>query len=200
MFKRRLRTPVVFVCLVAAAIGACLDVKDDVTTSSEALTTNGLTATLTLPSDWPDGYNARVTFTNGGATSVTSWSLAIALNQSTVAAGPWECVGTIGGGTLTMGPNAGSPPLAPGGTFVCSFNGNHPGGIHNHPTLTSLTVNGGTRSGRHHGAAGTTGGGRAARGQRRHDRHRRHDRSAGARDDAAPATTPAATASIAWSV
>ena len=157
MFKRRLRTPVVIVCSVGAAIGACLDVKDDVTTSSEALTTNGLTATLTLPSDWPDGYNARVTFTNGGAASVTSWSLAIALNQSTVAAGPWECVGTISGGTLTMVPNAGSPPLAPGGTFVCSFNGNHPGGIHNHPTLTSLTVNGGTGAGGTTGSAGTTG-------------------------------------------
>jgi len=143
------------VASVLAGFAACVDIADDVTRSSEALTSNGVTATLTFPSDWMSGYNARVTFTNSTAVAVTSWQLTIALNQSTVAGGPWECASTINGGTLTMSPFSGSS-IPAGGSFVCTFNGNSTG-TNYHPTLTTLIVNGGTGAGGASGGGGTTG-------------------------------------------
>src|SRR5262245_34754628 len=99
---------IVSVASVVAGFAACVDLAADVTGSSEALTSNGVTATLTFPSDWMSGYNAKVTFTNANATAVSSWQLTIALNQSTIAGGPWECTSTLNGSTLTMSPFSGS--------------------------------------------------------------------------------------------
>jgi rhamnogalacturonan endolyase len=133
---------------------ACDDSPDDVTSSAEALTSNGVTATLALTADWQDGYTAKVTFSNSNAVAITSWQVTIALNQSTVSSGPWECASSINGSTLTMSPNGGSSIPVGNESFFCSFNGSHPGGTHNHPTLATLTVNGGTGAG---GASGSTG-------------------------------------------
>jgi len=151
--KAFVRGGVAVVASLLVGFSACVDTANDVSTSSDGLTSNGVTATISFPSDWMSGYNAHVDFTNSNSTAVTSWQLAIALNQSTVAGGPWECASTINGSTLTMSPSATGGTIPAGGTFTCTFNGTATGSNY-HPTLTSLTVNGGTGAG---GASGTTG-------------------------------------------
>ena len=59
--------------LAGACVGSPTDsANDNVGTTDQALTTNGVTATVATTSDWGGGYCASVTLTNGSSAAVTT--------------------------------------------------------------------------------------------------------------------------------
>jgi hypothetical protein len=109
--------------------------------SESALTSNGVTATLRLASDWGSGYCADIVVTNGSSATVSSWSVRVTLNQSTASA-PWNGTASGSSGTITVNPLDWNRSLAPRATATVGFCGSATGSNYR-PVLASLSVTGG---------------------------------------------------------
>ena len=102
-----------------------------------ALTTNGVTATMPVDS-WGAGYCANVTLANGSTSAVTSWTLVVSLNGTTVG-NVWGATTSASGGQLTLRPVDYNARIAPSASVTLGFCGTGSGT----PALQSLEVVGG---------------------------------------------------------
>jgi uncharacterized repeat protein (TIGR02543 family) len=132
--------------LLAAGLSACGGASDVPSSTAgalaQAVSANGATADLTFQSDWGAGYCANVVVTNGSASPVTSWTLVIELNQSTVSQQPWGATATQSGTQLTVKPVSYTAAIAPGTSVSFGFCGAATGSTYR-PALVSLAVVGG---------------------------------------------------------
>jgi hypothetical protein len=112
-------------------------------TTAGAVTTSGVTADISFQSDWTAGYCANVVLRNDSASAVTSWTVAIVLNQSTVSQQPWGGIATVSGGVMTVKPADYTTNIAPGTSVSFGFCGSSTGSNY-HPTLSSLSAVGGS--------------------------------------------------------
>jgi pectate lyase len=130
--------------LLAGTVTAC-DPQGEVPSgsarSAAALTTNGVNATMTVDS-WGGGYCASIVLANTSASAVTSWTLGIALNGSTVT-NAWGGATSVSAGQLTIRPVDYNANIAPNASATLGFCGS--GG--SQPALTSFEVVGGGGSG-----------------------------------------------------
>lgn len=85
--RRTVRRSLVSVSLVTLLFAACVDMSEDVqTTSSEvtSVTAGSVTATVTADGIWTGKYRARVTITNGSTQATKSWKLGINAGANSV--------------------------------------------------------------------------------------------------------------------
>ena len=143
--------------LVACGAGGADDGAASPTTgpAASAVTSNGVTATLSLQSDWTAGYCANVVLANAGTAPVTSWTLVIELYQATVSQSPWGATATRSGSQMTVRPVDYTATIAPGASVSFGFCGAATGSNYR-PALTSLAVVGGSLSQDLRPAAGET--------------------------------------------
>jgi hypothetical protein len=142
MPKIRSATLALLLGLAAAGCGAETNLPASAAATAQALTTNGVTATLSLQSDWGAGYCANVVLANGGTAPVTGWTLTAALNQSTVSS-VWSATYTQSGGVITLTPLDWNASIAPGASVSFGFCGTATG-TNYRPTLSTLSVTGGS--------------------------------------------------------
>jgi hypothetical protein len=128
----------------ATVIGACTESPDEDVSITEQAATNGtvlsgsVTATLTTTSDWGAGFCQSVSLKNTGS-AVTSWTLNLATNGASIS-NIWNATQTTSGTTMTVTPASHLASIPTNGTVEFGFCGTGTG----RPTLSSLTVNGGT--------------------------------------------------------
>lgn len=70
--------------LVALASCSSEGTPQDSSATTSTLTSNGLSAVLSLQSDWGSGYCATVELQNVGATAITTWEVQVELSGATV--------------------------------------------------------------------------------------------------------------------
>lgn len=110
----------------------------------------GPTATFVKTSDWGTGWEGRYTITNGGAATITSWSLAFDLPAGTAVGTYWDALLTSSGQRFTftnrswngtLAPGAGTSfgfiATGPGSPANCTLNGVACGGTAPTPTPTA---------------------------------------------------------------
>jgi len=128
----------------ALLIGACLAAPTESTecasAAGEAVTAKGVSATLSVMSDWGAGYCASVTLTNGSSAAVTTWHLALNGNGSTISQ-LWNGTYTQNGTLVAVDPLAYDAALPPRRKGSFGFCGTGTG----RATLASLTLDGGSR-------------------------------------------------------
>ena len=110
--------------------------------SVASLSTNGVDVTMAVDS-WGGGYCANLTLANTSTSPVTSWTLVVALGQSTLN-NIWGGTAAVSGGQLTIRPVDYTANIAPNASVTLGFCGTGS----STPTLVSLAVVG--------GGAGTT--------------------------------------------
>ena len=93
-------------------------------------------ATVAYFSDWGSGYCANVTVTNDGTQASTSWTVVMAMNQSTLST-LWSGNYTTSGDQLTVTPASWNAELAVGASTTFGLCANAPGSS-NRPTVTSV--------------------------------------------------------------
>jgi poly(3-hydroxybutyrate) depolymerase len=126
------------VLLLGAALAACGQPEGAVSGSAPAnLTTNGVDATMTVDS-WGAGYCANIALANTSTAPVTSWTLVVALNGTTLN-NLWGGTSSVSGGQLTIRPLDYNTNIAPGATATLGFCGSGTAT----PALSTLTVVGG---------------------------------------------------------
>ncbi|MFJ2034197.1 cellulose binding domain-containing protein [Streptosporangium sp. NPDC087985] len=112
------------------------------------------TATFTKVSDWGTGFEGKYTITNGGTTTINSWSVAFDLPSGAGVGTFWDALMSRNGQRFTF-TNAGwNGTLAPGASTSFGFNGS-PGSV----TPSNCTLNGNPcgGGGGNPGAPGTPG-------------------------------------------
>jgi hypothetical protein len=105
---------------------------------------------LTLTSDWGVGYCADVAVSNPGSTAVTSWSVVIDLNQTTLS-NSWNGQFTVDGSEMTVLPASSNTIIPPGSSTSFGFCGTAADASHR-PTIVCVTETSGA------GGAGGSGG------------------------------------------
>jgi hypothetical protein len=139
--------------LAGLLVASCVDDRTSDSTAIGALAGGGLSATLSLSSDWGTGYCANISLTNTGTAVTTSWQVVINLNQSTASA-PWNATVTTSGSQMTDGPLSWNAAIAPGATASYGFCATATG-TNYRPTLVSVSGSG--NGGATTGSAGATG-------------------------------------------
>ena len=139
---------------VAAALsGSCAENPSDQAALAEQAATSvasgAVTATLETTSSWSGGFCQSVTLKNAGST-VTNWTLKVATNGATLSS-IWSASQTTSGTTMTVTPSGYNSSIPNGG----SVNFGYCGSGNSLPTLSSLTVSGGSTG---VGGAASTGG------------------------------------------
>jgi len=125
--------------LVVSGCNVPPSVDNGTASSSQPLTTEGVTETLSITSDWGVGYCASVTLVNGSAAAVTTWSSVLNTNGSPVSQ-LWSGSYATSGNNVTVTPESYNAAIAAnGGTATFGFCASGSG----RPTLTSLTITGG---------------------------------------------------------
>jgi uncharacterized repeat protein (TIGR02543 family) len=113
----------------------------EIDVATEALSSNGVNATLSLQSDWGAGYCANVVLANTSSSAVTSWTVVVELNQSTLSQ-LWSGMHTQSGTQITVTPTDYNASIAPGASTSFGFCGYATGSDYL-PTLASMSVVGG---------------------------------------------------------
>ncbi len=126
--------------LGARSVGAASE-----STAAPPLIVSGVSATLSVSSDWGAGYCADVTLQNTSVAAVTSWSAVVELGQSTLSQ-LWNGTATQSGSQITVTPAGWNVEIAPGASVSFGFCGNSTGTSYR-PSLASLVVGGGGGSG-----------------------------------------------------
>jgi hypothetical protein len=143
---------------IATVLGGCSTTSEDDVVSAEqaalSVTSGSVTATLETTSSWSGGFCQSVTLKNTG-TAISSWTLTVATNGATISS-IWGANQTTSGKTMTVTPASYNAHVATGG----SINFGYCGAGNVLPTLSSITVTGGTTG--TGGAPGT--GGSSAKG------------------------------------
>jgi hypothetical protein len=98
-----------------------------------------VSAVMTVTSDWTTGYNADFKVTNGGTTTLATWTLVFTLPSGTTLSSSWSANATVSGSRVTVTNASWTGNLAPGASasFGAEF-----AGTDLHPT--SCTINGTT--------------------------------------------------------
>ena len=96
----------------------------------------GPTATFTKVSDWGSGWEGRYTVTNGGATPMTSWTVAFDLPSGAAVTTFWDADLTRSGQRFTFRNKSWNGTVAPGASVSFGFNGTGPA------TPANCTLNG----------------------------------------------------------
>ncbi len=124
---------------LAAAVLACgpQEETSKPAPSLASLSSGGVNATMTVDS-WGAGYCANITLANAGTSAVTSWTLGVALNGTTLG-NLWGGTSTASGGQLTVRPVDYNANIAPGASVSLGFCGSGTG----QPALATLEVVGG---------------------------------------------------------
>jgi hypothetical protein len=151
---KRLCVVLTMALLFGWSMAGCGRSSRPVSQTAGGLTTNGVTATLSLQSDWGTGYCANVILVNSGSAAVTSWTLVVDLAQSTMTQ-MWNASSTQSGTQLTVTPASWAASIAVGASVSFGFCGTATGSNY-HPALVSLAVNGG--GGNDSGDSGDDGG------------------------------------------
>ncbi|WP_437690835.1 cellulose binding domain-containing protein [Sorangium sp. So ce176] len=94
------------------------------------------TATLTLTSNWNTGYCADVAVHNGGTTAISTWSVSLAMNQSTLTSSHSGSFQATSAGQYQITPLSWNANLAPGATTSFGFCANKTGTNYT-PTVTT---------------------------------------------------------------
>ena len=102
---------------------------------AHALTSGSAEATLNVNNNWGSGYCANVTIANNGSQAITSWTVGLNLNGTTIS-NLWS--GNLSGVTVT--PAAYNANVAPGSNTSFGFCANGSGT----PSLATFTVQGGS--------------------------------------------------------
>jgi hypothetical protein len=127
--------------LALAALGAgCATSDAQVAESVSSLTSGAVTAALVITNDWGSGYSAELRMSNTGA-ATTGWTTVVTLGGSALSSA-WNVSTQLTGDSLAatnLSYNAAIPSTT---TAVWGFNGNGTG----RPSLTSITIGGGTTS------------------------------------------------------
>jgi Cellulose binding domain len=122
------------------AIGAAAIVVGAAVAIARPAFAAGVTATIVKTSSWETGFEGKVTISNGGPSTITSWTVAFDLAGGTISSS-WDSVRTDSGNHHTFA-NAGWNGTIPvGGTASFGFIGTGTG------TPTNCTVNGGSCGG-----------------------------------------------------
>ncbi len=123
--------------LGAAACGQHPESASSPAPSLASISSNGVNATMTVDS-WGAGSCASVTLANTSTSAVTSWTLVVALNGSTLT-NIWGGTSSVSGGQMTVRPVDYTTNIAPAASVSLGFcvNGT------SQPTLASLEVVGG---------------------------------------------------------
>jgi endo-1,4-beta-xylanase len=103
-------------------------------------TPGGCSITLVTQTQWQTGYviqPARVT--NTGTSTITSWTVTVALPAGHSLAGSWNATPTINGQTVTFRGVSHNSTLAPGASGEFGFQANRPNGNTALPTATCST-------------------------------------------------------------
>jgi hypothetical protein len=132
--------------LLPLLFGACSVQAASGSTSGQSLIESGVNGTLAVSSDWGAGYCADVTLRNTSASAVTSWTVVVELDQSTLSQ-LWNGTVTQGGSQITVTPAGWNVSIAPGASASFGFCGNSTGTSYR-PSLVSLAVVGGGESGK----------------------------------------------------
>lgn len=117
--------------------------------AASAVSSGTVTATLQTTSSWSGGFCQSVTIKNTGA-SVASWTLKLASNGATLSS-IWSATQTTSGTTITVTPASYNASIPTNGSANFGFCGSG----NSAPTLTSITVSGGSSG---TGGAAATGG------------------------------------------
>ena len=104
------------------------------TQAAHALTSGSAEATLNVNNNWGSGYCANVTIANNGNQTITSWTVGLNLNGTTIS-NLWN--GNLSGVTVTPAPY--NANVAPGGNTSFGFCANGSAT----PALATFTVQGG---------------------------------------------------------
>ncbi len=109
--------------------------SEDSAPAIQAVTSTGLSVSLTYQSDWKAGYCSNVSITNTGPTSISAWQVVINLGQARLAQ-LWKGTTTLAGQRMTVTPSGDNSQVAAGGTASFGFCANAAGPSY-HPTLVS---------------------------------------------------------------
>ena len=118
--------------------------SEDSTPAVQALTSNGLSVSLTYQSDWKAGYCSNVSITNTGANSISAWQVVINLGQARLAQ-LWKGTTSLAGQRMTVTPSGDNSQVGAGATASFGFCANAAGPSY-HPTLVSATTTTGASS------------------------------------------------------
>ncbi|HSY22904.1 MAG TPA: cellulose binding domain-containing protein [Polyangiaceae bacterium] len=161
VLRRRVPRATILSAAGWVAVG-CGTARDASELTEEALGATGVSGSLSLQSDWGQGYCANVTVTNSGSATTTSWTAVVNLNQSALS-NAWSATTALSGTTLTATPLSWNAALAPNASTTFGFCATATG-TNYHPTLVSLTLAGagstgtsGTATGGSGSASGSTG-------------------------------------------
>ncbi|GAA1042385.1 glycoside hydrolase family 18 protein [Virgisporangium ochraceum] len=124
--------------LVVAALAASAVIAT--TTAAEAATP---TATFVKTSDWGSGWEGKYTVTNGGTTTLASWSVAFDLPSGTSISSSWDAQRSQSGNRYTFSNLSWNGNLAPGASVSFGFIGTGSGSPGN-CTLNGAACGGGT--------------------------------------------------------
>ncbi len=126
--------------LLGAAVVACGQDQEAASSTAAAVakvSSNGVNATMTVDS-WGAGYCTNITLANTSTSAVTSWTLGVALNGTTLN-NMWGGIATVSGGQMTVKPVDYDTNIAPSASVTLGFCGTGTG----QPALSTLDVVGG---------------------------------------------------------
>jgi len=98
-----------------------IDPNTSWSTSEIPCGTTPWTATITLNSDWDTGYCASVTVQNGGTSDIATWSVSLAMNQSTLTNSYSATFQATAPGQYQITPLSWNAHLAPGASTSFGF-------------------------------------------------------------------------------
>lgn len=96
-------------------------------TSQVPCTQSQWTATLTINSNWGTGYCARVAVRNAGTSTISTWSVSLAMNQSTLTNNDGGTFQSTSAGNYKVTPLSWNSTLAPGASTSFGFCANKTG-------------------------------------------------------------------------
>ena len=133
IFSRR---ALVYCVLAAVPLGCGLDdTNEDSTPAVQAVTSTGLSVSLTYQSDWKAGYCSTVLITNIGPSPISNWQVVISLGQAHLSQF-WKGNTSLAGEKMTVTPRAENAKVAAGATASFGFCASAAGPAY-HPTLIS---------------------------------------------------------------
>ncbi|MGC4068463.1 MAG: cellulose binding domain-containing protein [Polyangiaceae bacterium] len=128
--------------LFAGVVGACAETSNDessmVEQAASTASSGSVTATLETTSSWTGGFCQSVTIKNTGA-AVTNWTLKVATGGATISS-IWSASQTTSGTTMTVTPTDYNRNIPSNGSINFGFCGSG----NTQPTLTSISVTGGS--------------------------------------------------------
>ena len=126
----------VFALLALSQFACSVDYSnEDSAPAVQALSSTGLSVSLTYQSDWKAGYCSNVSITNTGQNSISAWQVVINLGQAQLSQ-LWKGTTSLTGPRMTVTPSSENSQVGAGATASFGFCANAAGPSY-HPTLVS---------------------------------------------------------------